>query len=147
MMALFLVPSQKLTIHGSPVKHVTVGSHHACKLGPTCVRDVLRRCRKFRSSAGQARPGPSHRALIRRSKCYVGTKAALTLPQLLPATTVQGVWTGLIIAAAAGLWSERTRYLLQKSTLVCMSVDIVSTFKLLCWPSSGSAAHAGLGRS
>ncbi|KAK9907992.1 hypothetical protein WJX75_001141 [Coccomyxa subellipsoidea] len=42
-------------------------------------------------------------------RCRLATKAALVLPQLLPATTVQGVWTALIIAAAAGLWSERTR--------------------------------------
>ncbi|EIE21689.1 DUF819-domain-containing protein [Coccomyxa subellipsoidea C-169] len=42
-------------------------------------------------------------------RCKVITRASLALPQLLPATTVQGVWTALIIAGAGGLWSERTR--------------------------------------
>lgn len=110
-MALFLGPSQKLTVQVSPVNFVKFGSYHAYYLTPTSAKHVLRRSKKWSSSGGHAWPNPSQRALTRRSRCNIGTKAAFTLPHLLPATTVQGVWTGLIIAAAAGLWSERTRYL------------------------------------
>ena len=72
-----------------------------------------------RKSVGRAWPAPTKRGLRRRGgggRCRVATKAALALPHLLPATTVQGIWTALIIAAAAGLWSERTRY---SPTLSC----------------------------
>lgn len=106
---MLMGPTQKLTVNVSPVTYVKVGAYHASCLNSTNVVDVFRRCKKVPSSADQAWPGPPQRGLKRCSRCSIGTKAALALPQLLPATTVQGVWTGLIIAAAAGLWSERTR--------------------------------------
>ena len=33
----------------------------------------------------------------------------MSLPQLLPATSTVGIWAALNLAAAVGLWSERTR--------------------------------------
>jgi len=33
----------------------------------------------------------------------------LVMPQLLPACGPWGVWAGLVVAGAFGLWSERTR--------------------------------------
>jgi len=33
----------------------------------------------------------------------------LALPQLIPAAGPWGVWTGLVVAGAFGMWSERTR--------------------------------------
>lgn len=70
--------------------------------------------------------GHQHCAGHRRSRCSrpviaagAGAAAAaaaaapegfqLALPQLVPAAGPWGVWTGLVVAGAFGMWSERTR--------------------------------------
>lgn len=75
-------------------------------------RNVLsyQACATFR---GTSRSDLPQEAVIRRSRNNRGGRTSIVTSaalHLLPATTVQGVWTALIIAAAAGLWSERTRY-------------------------------------
>ena len=68
--------------------------------------------------------------------------AMAAMPQLLPVTSTFGVWAALNLAAATGLWSERTRHAPSCMPCACCSPNSASVLGSRSVQSSFDMLHA-----